>query len=170
MLVFQFLLALGLVMLAHARMSTDFVTHAVGVFEIKDFLVFNVVSTELRDPSTRATNRTISFTFTDPNANTTIQCGEAWINNNTPFNYVYCGNGPNANGFSSFRFKTYTHAGKFDLQLTHSFSDPTHYPPPYSFVQYFAPASFELQCNKLRNNARCIQGGPVRGVINQISN
>ena len=42
MLVLQFLLALGLAMLAHARMSTEFVTHAVDVFEIMDFLVFNV--------------------------------------------------------------------------------------------------------------------------------
>tara|TARA_R110002060_G_scaffold3689_5_gene5699 strand:- start:1163 stop:1507 length:345 start_codon:yes stop_codon:yes gene_type:complete len=113
MLVLQFLLALGLAMLAHARMSTEFVTHAVDVFEIMDFLVFNVVSTELRDPATRVTNRTIScmftllattmkmtdialVTFADPNANTTIKCGEAWTNDNTPFNYVYCGNGPNA--------------------------------------------------------------------------
>ncbi|KAH9222734.1 hypothetical protein DL95DRAFT_454224 [Leptodontidium sp. 2 PMI_412] len=174
MLLLQLVLVLGFAMLSQAKMSTDFETHAVGVFEVKDFLIFNVVSTENRDPATRIANRTISFVFADPNANSTIKCEDGWTKSatvdNTPFSYIYCGSGPNSNGFSTFRFKTYENPGKFELQLTHSFSDPTHYPPPYNYVQYFAPATFELECNKLRNSARCMLGGPVRATINQITN
>lgn len=62
MLLLQLVLVLGFAMLSQAKMSTDFETHAVGVFEVKDFLIFNVVSTENRDPATRIANRTISCT------------------------------------------------------------------------------------------------------------
>lgn len=117
----QLFLALGLAMLAQAKMSTEFAefkTHAVGVFDIKDFLIFNVISTENRDPSTRILNRTISCKFTlmllkgrtfadpfsvvfaDPNGNSTIKCEDGWTKSstvdNTPFSYIYCGAGPNA--------------------------------------------------------------------------
>ncbi|KAH7360727.1 hypothetical protein BKA65DRAFT_533974 [Rhexocercosporidium sp. MPI-PUGE-AT-0058] len=126
----QLFLTLGLAMLSQAKMSTDFETHALGVFEIKDFLIFNVVSTETHDPAAKIANRTISFIFADPNANSTIKCEDGWTKSdsvdNTPFSYIYCGAGPTSNGFSSFRFKTYESPGKFELQLAHSFSDPAY--------------------------------------------
>ncbi|XMA08589.1 hypothetical protein WAI453_001380 [Rhynchosporium graminicola] len=55
------LLTVGLAMLVQAdRMSTEFKTHAVDAFIIKDFLIYNIVSTEWRDHSTRLTNRNIT--------------------------------------------------------------------------------------------------------------
>ncbi|CZS94049.1 uncharacterized protein RCO7_08130 [Rhynchosporium graminicola] len=112
--------------------------------------------------------------FADPNANTTTKCEDGWTKSatvdKTPFSYIYCGGGPSGNGFSAFRFKTYDSPGKFELQITHSFSDPNHYPPPYNYVQYFAPATFELDCGSSRNTNRCVRPGPIRGIINQITN
>ncbi|CZT49786.1 uncharacterized protein RSE6_10676 [Rhynchosporium secalis] len=103
------LLTVGLAMLVQAgRMSTEFKTHAVDAFVIKDFLIYNIVSTEWRDHSTRLTNRNITY--------------------------------------------------------------PNHYPPPYNYVQYFAPATFELDCGSSRNTNRCVRPGPIRGIINQITN
>ncbi|CZS99776.1 uncharacterized protein RAG0_08099 [Rhynchosporium agropyri] len=167
------LLTVGLAMLVQAdRMSTEFKTHAVDAFVIKDFLIYNIVSTEWRDHSTRLTNRNITCMLSTYASALDFIADLTWSSllTQTPTRLPSARmDGPNL-GFSAFRFKTYDSPGKFELQITHSFSDPNHYPPPYNYVQYFAPATVELDCGRSRNTNRCVRPGPIRGIINQITN
>ncbi|KAI9048962.1 hypothetical protein LZ554_006811 [Drepanopeziza brunnea f. sp. 'monogermtubi'] len=170
--VLQLLLVLSFALLSQARLSTEFVSHAVGFFEIKDFLISDVVYTEVNNRRRQTSNHTLSFHFTDPNANSSISCSDSWLKdangNHFPSNYVYCA--APTTSFSIWKLTQFTTGGNFSLALAHFFSDPSHYPPPYDYVEYFAEVALTPVCSIARTSSRCIAKGPIAATINRISN
>lgn len=49
--------------------------------------------------------------------------------------------------FSIWKFTSFRDGGNFSLAISHHFSDPTHYPPPYSYVQYFGDVDLTPECS-----------------------
>ncbi|OWO92949.1 hypothetical protein B2J93_3113 [Marssonina coronariae] len=181
----QFLPILGFAGLSQTKPSAMFVSHAASALDIQDFLISEVISTEVEDRTLKTWNRTLSFIFSDPNANTATKCASGWYKDSTadraPYSYVYCAflslglasstnSAAPANGFSIWKFKTYTSPGEFELSVAHSFSDPVHYPPPYNYVEYFANVDISLQCSQRRRKSKCVSNGTIVAEITGISN
>ncbi|PBP28729.1 hypothetical protein BUE80_DR000254 [Diplocarpon rosae] len=182
MQILQIILILGFAVLSQAKSSDMFVSHAISVLDIKDFLIRDVIFTEVKDETSNTLNCTLScllalicegrITFSDPNANTTTRCADGWYKNSTadrtPYSYVYCA--APVTDFSIWKFKNFTSPGEFELSLAHSFSDPIHFPPPYNYVEYFANVGISLQCSQGRGISECVSNGTMKAEITSISN
>ncbi|PBP22726.1 hypothetical protein BUE80_DR006397 [Diplocarpon rosae] len=160
MQILQIILILGFAVLSQAKSSDMFVSHAVSVLDIKDFLIRDIISTEVIDHTSNTVNRTLSFTFSDPNANTTTRCADGWKKDSAA----------PVIDFSIWKFKNFTSPGEFGLSIAHSFSDPIHFPPPYNYVEYFADVGISLQCSQSRDISECVSNGTIKAVVTSISN
>ncbi|PMD20261.1 hypothetical protein NA56DRAFT_749722 [Hyaloscypha hepaticicola] len=130
----------------HVAQNTDIASRV----NFTAFQIFNMtlLSTALPNISTH----TLSFNFTDPNSNgTNTICNASWITapngtNTAPMSYVPCKPTNITTELFLWQFSSITGLTSFALRLAHQFSDPVHYPPPYSEIEYFSDVNVTLQC------------------------
>ncbi|KAL3419355.1 hypothetical protein PVAG01_09577 [Phlyctema vagabunda] len=144
---------------------------------IRDFHVSDISTNDF--PTETAWNRSISFYFTDLNSNASTICMASWeqtsSTNKVPMDYVLCNFTTKPKEFFNFKFDSYTSLGVFSLTMTHRYSDPVNFPPPWDIVQYFSSSTaFKLQCDTKDTafgpKTSCATVGTLTAVVNGVAN
>jgi len=140
----------------------------------KDMLLRNIYTHSSWD-SYGTLKRAATFSWSDPNSNTSTCCTASWMDStnstNYPTSYIFCDTTSSSETWQWY-FSSYISGSNFTLQLAHQFKDPAQFPPPYDKPTFFSTTAVKLECSHRHGLEGCYlprDEKVVHAMINGIS-